>query len=201
MAEQAEYPFIGYTLYKVFHSKEGRTMAQLVKSADDRTTMAYSRYLMSVKLKRKLSKEEEVDHIDDDKSNDEIGNLQILSKHDNIAKWAKTLTTEFVKFICPICGISFERFKRNSHRLSPACSRACGYEKTRLKLTGRGAVPKIVNDPGHLERNARAQALRLEGKLLRDAGATFSQIAAKLGISKTTAKRHQRELLKGVSTE
>lgn len=82
------YPYHEYKLYRIFHKKEGRWYAQLVKpgttgSKTERTTMSYARYEMSVKLKRKLLKHEHVDHKDENKVNDHPDNLQILSSLEN----------------------------------------------------------------------------------------------------------------------
>jgi hypothetical protein len=85
MPSQAEYPFEEYKLYVVFHKKMKRRMACLV-SKENRTTISYARYLMSVHLGRKLTKIETVDHIDGDTLNDSLENLQILSNEDNIKK-------------------------------------------------------------------------------------------------------------------
>lgn len=67
-------------------NNKGRKIVSLYRSANDRRTISYARYLMSVKVGYVIPEELEVDHIDDDKTNDEIENLQILTKEENIAK-------------------------------------------------------------------------------------------------------------------
>lgn len=47
---------------------------------------AFARYLMSVKLGYLVPDEYEVDHKDDDFTNDDINNLQILTKEQNLLK-------------------------------------------------------------------------------------------------------------------
>lgn len=49
----------------------------------------YSRYLMEQKLGRELATNEEVDHIDEDKTNDDINNLQVLIKAEHKDKHAR----------------------------------------------------------------------------------------------------------------
>lgn len=87
---QAEYPYDKYNLYIVHHKKENRNYAVLTpiykNSELKRTTISYARYLMSVKLKRFLTVEETVDHIDNDRTNDSIENLQILSDKEDKKK-------------------------------------------------------------------------------------------------------------------
>lgn len=128
----AERPFEGYKLYKIFHKKEGRWYAQLVKTKQDRFTTSYSRYVMSVKLGRRLEKFEQVDHINEDKSDDRIDNLQILTNQKNSEKHviesgksAKTTT-----LICKACGVDFEILDRELRKALkkdrlPACSKKC----------------------------------------------------------------------------
>ena len=48
--------------------------------------MLYARYLLSVQLRRRLTDTETVDHIDGDKTNDSIENLQLLTTTDHIKK-------------------------------------------------------------------------------------------------------------------
>lgn len=72
-------------------NREGRNIVCLVNTRKERTTIAYARYLMSVKLGRYLAKEETVDHIDNDKTNDSTDNLQLLSSLQNIQKYRDTL--------------------------------------------------------------------------------------------------------------
>lgn len=51
-----------------------------------RKSMAYARWLMECHLGRELTKEETVDHRDDDTLHDEVSNYQILSHGDNVRK-------------------------------------------------------------------------------------------------------------------
>src|SRR5687767_8198058 len=83
--------------------KDGRKRITIYE--DDGTThsMQYCKYLMECKLGRKLTKDETVDHIDDDKTNDDINNLQILSRADNTAKENRRRAKQR-KLICTTCG-------------------------------------------------------------------------------------------------
>lgn len=110
IGSRAPAPFDGYIVYgPVFHKGEGRRFVFLVKEGNksDRTTLAYARYLMCIELGRVLNREEEVDHKDNNKLNDVLTNLQLLTRPQNIKKSAKPLT--MVKLVCDFCGTSFER--------------------------------------------------------------------------------------------
>ena len=129
----AELPFENYYLYTVFHKKQKRRYAVLVpvnkSNGLKRTTSAYARYLMSVKLGRTLTKSEEVDHIDNNKMNDVIDNLQILSKRENTQKKARFHGRKYVLLKCPYCKKLFEipeniSFLQKTNLFS-ACSKKC----------------------------------------------------------------------------
>ena len=136
---QADFPFEDYWLYKVWHEKEGRFQANLIliSNIKKRTTVSYARYLMSIHLGRFLTKEEHVDHIDENRSNDSIDNLQILSKQENKLKSEKYLAElkpKYIELNCSHCGNSFKYFSRNYRfytkqgRTNFNCSKTCAYE-------------------------------------------------------------------------
>lgn len=113
-------------------SRDGRRTVILFNSSKDRSTVSYARYLMAVKLGRYLLDTEHVDHIDNDKTNDAVENLQILSQGDNNRKAAKPKT--FIDFVCFICGKPFKLEARQAHKTNPTCGKACGYKKVSLTL-------------------------------------------------------------------
>lgn len=108
-----------------------------------RTTISYSRYLICIKLGYMLSNEYEVDHIDNDKTNDDINNLQVLTKQQNIEKEnLRYLTYNQVRcgYHCAYCELPFivtEREKKMKIKQSKTglafCSRECGRHVTELK--------------------------------------------------------------------
>lgn len=127
--------------YLVTNKENRKTIILYNGNNQKRSSTQYARYKLAVKLGRYLTKDETVDHIDNDKTNDDISNLQILSRHDNICKSQKkpTLTA-----ICFICGKSFnvrrnltveKRLKYENNEL--CCSRECGYRKTSISLKNK----------------------------------------------------------------
>ena len=93
---------------------DGRKMISLVGS-QSKTTISYSRYLMSVKLGYLVPDDLEVDHKDDDKTNDDINNLQLLTKQDNILKenYRYVMTEqECFGYHCAYCETAFILTKR-----------------------------------------------------------------------------------------
>ena len=112
----------------LYINNDGRRIVHLYKNDKKRSTTQYARYLMSVHLGRMLTSTEHVDHIDEDKTNDNIKNLQILTPKENNLKTHKKPD---VKLKCPICSKTFSRtrtqLRGRLHRLeSVCCSRRCG---------------------------------------------------------------------------
>jgi len=141
---ELEHPWDGCKGYIVFHKKEKRNMLCIIFPDKSRTTTSYARYLMSVKLGRKLDINEQVDHIDEDKTNDDINNLQILSNYDNVQKHLdiKNKRSVMIQLTCPICKITFERSpQRVNFKLKqgkqPTCGKYCGDEMRRRTLLNR----------------------------------------------------------------
>jgi len=89
---------------------------------------------MSVSQGRLLTRDEQVDHINDDKTDDSIENLQILSaeankrKQEDLYRQTHQLETELK---CPVCDASFMissrnyRYHTNKGRVNFCCSRSC----------------------------------------------------------------------------
>lgn len=129
----------------------GRKFMCVYYSDGSKGTTLYSRYLMQVHLGRVLSPEEQVDHINEDKTDDRIENLQILTRQKNIAKAARAKWGETrIKFICPACGREAEkdgneiRKNRKQGKSGPYCSKRCAgratYENPWSKKAGHAIV-------------------------------------------------------------
>lgn len=120
-------PYADYKVYGPYiHAGQGRYYVYLV-NPKHRTSTSYARYLMSIHLGRLLTREEEVDHIDNNKQNDSIDNLQIVTKQYNRAKNRKPT---LVKLVCPNCLIEFIRPRNQTHlvkggKIPTCCSRSC----------------------------------------------------------------------------
>lgn len=128
MVFQLEEPF--KSLYKRAYFRRdprGRCRVDLVVDSKNRTTIAYARYLMCVKVGYVIQKEYDVDHIDGDCSNDDISNLQILLKSDHISKSAKERATgrNIKEINCAFCGKLFSREVRKLRGKKIFCGSSC----------------------------------------------------------------------------
>lgn len=69
------------------------------------TSTSYARYIVAVRIGRELTREEEADHIDDNKQNDDPNNLQLLSKKENADKYSAIRPkVKMYDFNCAECG-------------------------------------------------------------------------------------------------
>ena len=132
---ELKYPFSeDYKRGYLNTNKEPRRVVSLISNDGSRTSVSYARYLMSCELKRYLNKDEQVDHIDNDKMNDSVKNLQILSHTENNIKknvFYGIKLKDDVELLCPVCDTRFKRPARNvEHKVKagkkPCCSRRCG---------------------------------------------------------------------------
>lgn len=118
MIIELQYPYNqdyikGYLIFK----NNGRNIVSLIDKNNIQTTTSYSRYLMSVHLKRYLNDDEEVDHKDNDGSNDIIENLQILTKIENNKKRliSNKISKKYIECICPNCDIIYSVDYKNCY--------------------------------------------------------------------------------------
>ena len=128
---QLEFPYSNDWLYGYVNTNsDGRETLTLYNSDNDRSSTQYARYLLAVYLKRYLTADEHVDHIDGDKNNNNLNNLQILSLHENNVKTHKKPD---IQLVCPICRKPFTRthtqLRGKKHLIDTntlCCSRSCG---------------------------------------------------------------------------
>ena len=85
-----------------------------VESVPNRLHISLARYKMAVHLKRRLLRTEHVDHIDNDRTNDTLSNLQILTKEENQRKHNATRASRLAIIVCPVCGRLFSRSSHNT---------------------------------------------------------------------------------------
>lgn len=118
-------PYNGALIYKQWHKKECRWYAIVYWNENKRTTKSWARYLMETHLGRFLAPSETVDHIDGNKTNDVLENLQILTIAENVKKSARK--AKIITIICDNCGELFQRNaslirkKQNNIFCKPEC--------------------------------------------------------------------------------
>ena len=122
----------GYTVVYIATNKEPRRVATLRKPNGEMTSMSYAKYLYTSHYRVDVAEGNHVDHINGDKMDDRIENLQIISGTYNRQKDHKR--KEMVLLVCPVCGEEFLFPKRSlSTHPSPCCSRKCGGIKSHWK--------------------------------------------------------------------
>jgi hypothetical protein len=113
---------------------DNRRRIVFYNNPNDRSGMTYARYLMCVKLGYILPTELEVDHKDNDKTNDDVSNLQVLTKLENVLKQQQLITDSLVMIDhqCSNCPTVFtlsesvtrKRFSGSKTKLL-YCSKSC----------------------------------------------------------------------------
>lgn len=122
----------GVTGVYVNVNKEPRIVATMKYANGEKHSMSYAKYLYTSYYSCDVANGDEVDHINGDRMDDRIENLQVISKRQNNSKKKQSKT--FIECICPVCGEKFIFDKRNlSTHPNPCCSRKCGGIKSHWK--------------------------------------------------------------------
>lgn len=122
----------GYVRAYLAINKEDRRVCTLRTEDGTMTSMSYAKYLYTSHHNCEIAKGDHIDHVNGDKSDDRIENLQIISGTYNRQKDHKH--KEMVICICPVCKKEFLFPKRNlSTHPNPCCSRKCGGIKSHWK--------------------------------------------------------------------
>lgn len=146
------YPFNTYWSKAYLRkNREGRNVIDLYKNDKERKTISYARYLLSVKLGHEIPSGYEVDHIDNDKTNDDMNNLQAISSQENKLKqqWNYVLNIQNVfGCSCANCGINFLITERDLNAklaqnvelafCSKSCSAKYNYQLTKMRNSVNG---------------------------------------------------------------
>lgn len=127
-----------YKVYGPYRRKDGREHVILYANRRCRT-LSYPKYLMELHLGRYLSEDETVDHIDRNPLNNDLSNLQVLSRSEHVR--LDSLRICPMRFTCPICLAEFElagrRLKaaadnRRRQKTGPYCSKSCAGKASHL---------------------------------------------------------------------
>lgn len=115
----------GFVCVYIAENKEPRRIATLRKSDGSMTTISYAKYLYTSHHECDIQTGDEVDHINGDRMDDRIENLQVISSKYN--KQKDHPHKEMIEMECPVCHTKFLFEKRNlSTHPNPCCSRKCG---------------------------------------------------------------------------
>lgn len=108
---------------------DGRKRMQIIRDDGSKTSKSYAKFLYEQKY-GEIPDGMEVDHINDDYTDDRIDNLQVISKLDNIMKSVKP--APMTDCICPECNKEFKREARvirhkqgKRKNAGPFCSKKC----------------------------------------------------------------------------
>ena len=125
-------------IYGPYKRKDNRQHVVIVYDDGTKTTKSWPRVLMERHLGRKLLRDETVDHINNDKTDNRIENLQLLSlKENNLKEMTRPeRKRKLYSFVCPNCGETATKYFNNvkgnekKGRAGPFCSRSCAGKAT-----------------------------------------------------------------------
>lgn len=124
---------LGATSACISSRKDGRKQVTICFPHRKQKCMSYARYLW-VSNYGEIPDGYEVDHINNDRTDDRLENYQLLTGSENRRKENELRGKAVVDRICPVCGKQFPYEKRNlSTHPNPCCSRKCGGIKSHWK--------------------------------------------------------------------
>ena len=122
----------GYIRAYLATNKEPRRVCMLRKADGTMKSMSYAKYLYTSYYNCDVAEGDHIDHINGDKMDDRIENLQVISGTYNRQKDHKH--KEMVIRVCPVCGTEFLFNKKDlPFKPNPCCSRRCGGIKSHWK--------------------------------------------------------------------
>ncbi len=163
-------------------NSDGRKVIDLVNCKQQRTTFTYARYLMSVYLGYFVPDHFEVDHVNDDKTDDRIENLQLLTQEQNRYKQFlnKQLELETWFVVCANCSNFFlmkgreYRYNKSIGRDNLFCSRSCSGTFYSRSIEPRSKSQDVID----------------KIKQLKSEGCSSYKISDELSISRNTVMKY-----------
>lgn len=134
-------PYAGFlTALPYIDPANGRRIVRYTDALGKKRSTSLARYLMSLHLGYIPDKSFDVDHIDQDPTNDCISNLQLISKFDNLSKGSsRSSSVATIRATCVVCGSPVTKRGRISYFPLGSifsCSRSCsGHISHLLKAT------------------------------------------------------------------
>lgn len=189
MKIELEEPFKSKWRYGYFvTNSENRRNVVLYNSAGDRTTVSYARYLYGVHLGYEVPDHLEVDHKNNDKTDDRLDNYQLLTAEQNRLKQEyKYMTFEQVVYgvYCAYCQSPFlmtDRVRKMRMAQSveyPFCTKSCS-TNYQLYVSGELKIPTDVLTPNDKDKI----------KQLRQQGMSSYSISAETGFARNTVMKY-----------
>lgn len=174
-----------YEGYKVFGPYKRKTDSYqhvvLYKSATDRLSVSYAKYLLEMSLGRYLEPNEDAHHKDENPENNDLSNLEVKTRLEHI-RHHFVKHKDNVRTNCAGCGVEFEltpkqQRARRKNTSGPFCSRSC-IGKNAKRLRGRASG----------QRNGRSKLDEEKVREIRKSQSSDTALAKIYGVDRSTIK-------------
>ena len=118
-------------VYGPYGRADGRLHVIKVDEDGGRVTQSYPRYLMEQHLQTPIPEGMTVDHINNDKHDNRIESLQLLTLSENVKKARELQPISYTTFNCSVCGAEASRmskvikYNQSLGMRGPFCCKSC----------------------------------------------------------------------------
>lgn len=162
---------------------DGRKVVDLFNSNEDRTTITYARYVLCVDQGCLLPDGYEVDHKDEDKTNDAVSNLQLLTEKENVLKYIEHYRNNVQKTFDCKCADS-------------SCNKLFVLTEREVKMKHAQGNKTFYCSKSCYLRNAKPPCFQKDATTIaainnfRKEGRSQLSVARELGISPNTVRKY-----------
>jgi len=155
--------YINCKIYGPYKSKLDERLRIVVLKNKKKTTVSYPKYLVEVELNRYLDKDETVDHIDGNFSNNDLSNLRVINKP--LHSKEDAIRRKDVEISCQWCGTLFtitgeKASQRNRRTASGFCSKTCTGKYGASVQNGGSLLGQIKLDKVYYKTKSACEGIR-----------------------------------------
>jgi hypothetical protein len=170
-------------VYGPYNGNDNRQRCVLYFDDQTTTSRSYAKLLLEVKLGRRLTPQEEADHINDDHTDDSENNIQLLSREQNIQKQREYIdeNLEVYGFHCAVCETPFlmKKHARN--------------QQLKQSTTGLAFCNPVCSNIHRTEQNSISDECRRKIHLHLENGKSTSEVALLVGVSEKTVRKYKNK--------
>lgn len=141
--------YVNCKIYGPYKRKDNREHVVIVWPNGMKQTVSYPKYLTEIRIDQYLNKDETIDHIDGDFTNNNPSNIQILNRPEHATLDVRRRNNQ--TFECPYCSTQFTlsgrklntatQNRKKKNMAGPFCSKSCAGKYSKSVQLGAAKLP------------------------------------------------------------